>query len=147
MSVPPLLALLTHQNTSPATTSKFSHNGAVLRICCSKTLQNREGILLIPLIPHSNLCPVTAIHHYFQLVPADANSPFFCVPRGHMLQPITFSLFSSFLKETIAAVGLDATNFSPHSFHRGGATHTYQSGVPDHLIKLHGDWRSDAYKL
>ena len=128
---------------------KFSRNGAVLRIHWSKTLQHREGIPLIPLpiIPNSDLCPVTAVHHYFQLVPADANSPFFCVPQGPILQPITFSLFSSFLKETISAIGLDATNFSPHSFRRGGATHAYQSGVPDHLIKLHGDWRSDAYKL
>ena len=64
-----------------------------------------------------------------------------------MFQPVTFSLFSSFLKETITAVGLDATNLSPHSLRRGGVTHAYQSGVPDHLIKLHGDWRSDAYKL
>ena len=128
---------------------KFSRSGAVLRICWSKTLQHREGILLIPLplIPNSDLCPVTAIHHYFQLVPADANSPFFCVPQGPILQPITFSFFSRFLKETISAIGLDATNFSLHSFRRGGATHAYQSGVPDHLIKLHGDWRSDAYKL
>ena len=117
---------------------KFSRNGAVLRICWSKTLQHREGILLIPLplIPSSDLCPVTAIDHYFQLVPADVNSSFFCVPQGPLLQPITFSLFSSFLKETITAIGLDATNFSPHSFCRGGATHAYQSGVPDHLGRL-----------
>ena len=45
------------------------------------------------------------------------------------------------------AIGLDATNFSPHSFRHGGAIHEYQSEVPDHLIKLHGDWRSYAYKL
>ena len=128
---------------------KFSRNGAVLRIHWSKTLQHREGIPLIPLpiIPNSDLCPVTAVHHYFQLVPADANSPFFCIPQGPILQPITLSLFSSFLKETISAIGLDATNFSPHSFGRGGATHAYQSGVPDHLIKLHRDLCSGAYKL
>lgn len=128
---------------------KFSRNGAFLRIRWSKTLQHIEGILLIPLplIPHSELCLVTAIHHYFQLVAADTNSPFSCVPQGHILQPVTFSLFSSFLKETITALGLDAMNFSPRSFRWGGTTHAYQSGVPDHLIKLHGDWRSDACKL
>lgn len=82
---------------------KFSRNGAVLQICWSKTLQHREGILLIPLliIPNSDLWPVTAVHHYFQLVSADANLPFFCVSQGPILQPITFSLFSSFLKETL----------------------------------------------
>ena len=93
---------------------KFSHNGAVLRVRWSKTLQHSEGILLIPLllIPNSDLCPVTAIRHYFHLVPADVNSPFFCVPQGPLLQPITFSLFSRCLKETITAIGLDAVNFS-----------------------------------
>ena len=92
---------------------KFSRNGAVLRILWSKTLQHSEGILLIPLplIPNSDLCPVTAIHHCFHLVPADVNSPFFCVPQGPLLHPITFSLFSSLLK-TITAIGLDTTNFS-----------------------------------
>ena len=34
----------------------------------------------LPLIPTSDLCPVKAIHHYFQLVPADVNMPFLCVP-------------------------------------------------------------------
>ena len=108
----------------------FSRSGAVLRIRRSKMLQHREGILLIPLplIPNSDPCPVTAIHHYFQLVPAAADSPFFRVPQGPALQAITFSLFASLLKETILAIGLDATNFSPHSFRRGGTTHAYQSG-------------------
>ena len=118
---------------------KFFRSGAVLRIRCSKTLQHSEGILQIPLplIPTSDFCPFTAIHH-FQLVQADANPPFFCVPQGSLPQPITFSLFSTFLKETITAIGLDATNFSLRSLRRGGATHAYQSGVPDHVIKLHG---------
>ena len=111
----------------------LSHNGAVQRTRWSKTLKHEEGILLIPLplTPSSNLFPVTAIHHYFQLA-------WFCVQQRPQLQPITSFLFSSFLKDTITAIGLNATNFSPHSFHRGGTTHAYQSGVPDHLIKLHG---------
>lgn len=36
--------------------------------------------------------------------------------------------------------------FSSHSFRRGGATHTFRSEVPEDLIQLHGDWKSDAYK-
>lgn len=56
-------------------------------------------------------------------------------------------MFSSSLETTIKDIGLDPRNYFPHSFRRGGATYAYQSGVPDHLIKLHGDWRSDAHKL
>ena len=72
---------------------KFSRNGEVLRIRWSKTLQHREVILLIPLplIPISDLCPVTAIHHYFQLVPADVNYPFFCVPQGRGAPTSTYN--------------------------------------------------------
>ena len=111
------------------------------------------------------VCPVTAIHHYFQLVPADVNLPFFLrtlkVPTSaHRIPP-----FLQLYQRNITATGLDATNFSLRSlvlrvshltapwimmmrdpgnevavrvvFRRGGATLAYQSGVPDHLIKLH----------
>ena len=109
---------------------KFSSQGAVLRIHWSKTLQHREGMLLIPLptIAGSPLCLVTAIQHYFQLVPADPNSPYFCVPKGRYLHPITFAMFSSSLKTIIKIIGLEPRNYSPHSFRRGGATYAYQSG-------------------
>ena len=36
--------------------------------------------------------------------------------------------------------------FLPHSFCRGGATYPFQSGVPEHLIKLHSDCHSDAFR-
>ena len=100
---------------------KLSPQGAVLRIRWSKTLQHKEGILLIPFptIPGSPLCPVTAIQHYFQLVPADPNSPFVCAPKGRHLHPITFAMFSSSLKTIIKTIGLDPQNYSPHSFRRG----------------------------
>ena len=52
---------------------KFMTRGCFLRIKWSKTRQHKEGIHVVPLpsIPHSLLCPVTAIHHYFSLVPAN----------------------------------------------------------------------------
>ena len=31
------------------------------------------------------------------------------------------------------------------SFRRGGATFAFKAGVPFELIRLHGDWHSDAY--
>jgi len=47
----------------------------------------------------------------------------------------------------VSVLGLDPNNFSPHSFRHGGATYAFQAGVPEHLTQIHGDWRSDAYKL
>ena len=127
---------------------KFTPTGAVLRIKWSKTRQHKDGLLLVPLpsIPDCQLCPVSAIRHYFDQVPAPPNAPFFCIPKGLILQPVTAAVFSAAIKRLISHIGSDTSNYSPHSFRCGGATFAFQSGVPDHLIKLHGDWRSDAYQ-
>ena len=127
---------------------KFTESGAILRIRWTKALQHNEGILLIPLpsIPGSALCPVSALLHFFSLVLASLTAPLFCLPTASGLRPLTFSIFSTSLKRLISTIGLDPQHFSPHSFRRGGATFAYQSGIPEHLIKLHGDWRSDAFR-
>ena len=121
----------------------------LLRIRWSKTRRHREGILLVPLplIPDSELCPVTAIWHYFSLVPAPSRSPFFCVPHGRRLSPLTSYTFANTFKKLVSVLGLDPRNYSLHSSCREGATNTFQVRVPDHLIQIHGDWRSDALKL
>ena len=125
---------------------KFMTSGCFLRIKWSKTRQHKEGIHIVPLpsIPHSPLCPVTAIHHYFSLVPASPDDPFFCFPSS--LTPVTASFFTMTLKKLLGKLGLAPTNYSPHSFRRGSATFAFQAGALEHLLQLHGDWRSDAYK-
>ena len=42
-------------------------------------------------------------------------------------------------------IGVDPSQFSGHSFRRGGATFAHRMGVSPLLIKLMGDWSSDAY--
>ena len=127
---------------------KFTSQGAVLRIKWSKTLQHKDRLLFVPLplIPGSPLCPVSAILQFFSLVPAPASAPFFCVPRNGSLRPLTYTDFTSSIKSLISRIGLHPTDFSPHSFRRGGATFAFQAGVPERLIQRHGDWRSDAYR-
>ena len=115
---------------------------SISTVSCFLTYLSRKTTLYQYMINHLNSIWLLHLHHgsAYNLL----NS---CVPQGPILQPITFSHFSNFLKETIMAIGWDATNFSPHSFWQGSATHAYQSTVPDHFIKLHGDCCSDAYKL
>ena len=127
---------------------KFTPSGCFLRIKWSKTRQHNEGIHVVPLtsIPHSPLCLVTAIHQYFSLLPAIPDDPFFCLPTATSLTPVTASFFTTTLKRLISKIGLTPANYSPHSFRRGGATFAFQAGAPEHLLQLHGDWRSDAYK-
>lgn len=127
---------------------KFIASGCLLRIKWSKTRQHKEGIHIVPLpsIPNSSLCPVTAIQHYFALVPATPSSPFFTFPTATGPAPVTAHFFTTTLKRLVGMLGLNPTDYSPHSFRRGGAYYAYQAGVPEHLLQLHGDWRSDAYK-
>ena len=51
----------------------------------------RDHIVPLPSIPHSPLCPVTAIHHFFSLVPASPDDPFFCFPTATSLTPVVRS--------------------------------------------------------
>ena len=41
-------------------------------------------------------------------------------------------------------MGLDASQYSGRSFPRGGAQFALQCGLSTELIKLQGDWRSNA---
>ena len=126
----------------------FTSHGAVLRIKWTKTLQHKDRLLLVPLprIPGSALCPVSAIVQYFTLVPAPDYAPFFSIPSHGSLRPLTHDVFSKAIKSHISSIGLSPSDFSPHSFRRGGATFAFQAGVPERLMQRHGDWRSDAYR-
>ena len=127
---------------------KFTPHGAVLRIKWSNTLQHKDRLLFVPLpsIPGSALCPISAILQYFTLVPAPATAPFFCISFNGSLRPMTHAVFTNSIKSLISKIGLRPSDFSPHSFQRGGATFAFQAGVPERLIQRHGDWRSDAYR-
>ena len=145
-------SFLRKSNLVAASASSFNSDQHLARHDIKFTdSDSHEGVHIIPLpsIPNSSLCPVSAIRHYFTLVPAPSVAPFFCLPtdRRPGFIPLPANYFTSSLKRLIVSLGLDPANYSPHSFRRGGATYACQAGVPEHLIKLHGDWRSDAYQV
>lgn len=76
------------------------------------------------------------------------SAPLFSVHSSgsESFQAITYSQFSRFLAKSLQAIRANSSTFS-HSFRRGGggATFTFDCGPPAELIKLQGDWRSDAY--
>lgn len=74
-----------------------------------------------------------------------ASSPLFSVRSATGFKPITLAQFSAFISRVTKAQGLDASKFSAHSFRRGGASFAFEAGVPAELIKVQGDWQSDAY--
>lgn len=67
-------------------------------------------------------------------------------PQWH--RSITKAEFVSTARRLLAKAGLPAMRFAGHSYRSGGATDLWESSRCRPLtIKLHGRWRSDAYRL
>ena len=118
----------------------------VIRFRWSKTNQFHSRVIELPIahIPNSVLCPVQAYTHFTSLAPATNNHAAFTY-KTTPLRLLTHESFSAGLKSTITRIGLDHSQYSGHSFRRGGATLAFASEVPAELIRSHGDWTSAAY--
>lgn len=127
----------------------FHQDHCTLHVHKTKTIQFRQRALeiVLPLIPHSVLCPVSALQRHFCYVIRDTEAPLFTVPTSTGLKPVTGYHFAKFLKSCIVSLGFDPTKYSPHSFRRGGATFAFNSGASPLFIKFLGDWSSDAYMV
>lgn len=126
----------------------FHSWGLIVTVRWSKVMQFREKILLIPIarIPDHLLCPVTALENYFSACPAPDSSAAFLVPsRNGRLTTLTYSSLSKHLQRVLLSCGLPATQYSSHSFRRGGATFCSSLNISHDLIQLQGDWSSMAY--
>ena len=60
---------------------------------------------------------------------------------------MTHTMFVKGFKALCARAGVDASAYAGHGFRRGGATFAFRLGADHALIKMIGDWRSDAYLL
>ncbi|XP_074608519.1 uncharacterized protein LOC141861550 [Acropora palmata] len=136
----------------------FTPSGANIHVSASKTIQchQRALVLPIPSSPGSRLCPISALRRTILLVngepfgservnPGPSSAPLFSVLSGSALEPITYKHFSGFLSRVASRLHLDPSRFSPHTFRRGGATFAFDCHVSSKIIKLQGDWQSDAY--
>lgn len=113
----------------------------------SKTIQYKQKRVEIPLgkLPQSPLCPVSAYKLMCSLVPAPPEAPAF-IGNVETGLPITYSAFQSRFRHLLQRAKYEPSQFSTHSFRRGAATWAFKQGVPEHLIKMYGDWSSDAYR-
>jgi hypothetical protein len=116
----------------------------------TKTIQFQERVVDVPIMGLKNhpLDPVAWWQRLCAAVPAPASAPAFCyLDAGGKRQVLTHAQLVQHTKTLVAKMGLDPASVSGHSFRRGGASYAAMAGVPAELIKLQGDWRSDAYKL
>ena len=132
-----------------ATDAQFNPKGVVLTVRWSKVIQFRERILLIPLphIPKSPFCPSTSLLTLLLDCPAPGSpTPLFRYRQGKNIVVLTQDVFTIKLRECLQELGYQAREFSGHSFRHGGASFGLQCGLPPDLIKLQGDWSSNAYE-
>ena len=119
----------------------------MVEIRWSKTIQHKQKILRLPVLPAKNkaICPVFWMHYMVTSVPGLPHDPVLALKGpGKTLVLSANQLIYRFQKWLIL-IGEDPTIFSLHSLRRG-ATFAYQSNIEAEMIKLMGDWASDAYK-
>ena len=125
----------------------FTSAGAYIHVSATKTTQcqQRSLILPIPAIPGCRLCLILAVRRHLAINPGPVSAPLFSGFSGLDLAPITYKQFCVFLSRVLSKFHLDPALYSPHSFRRGGATFAFDCHIPSEIIKLQGDWKSDAY--
>ena len=131
-----------------ATDVDFTVNGVVLTVHWSKVFHFKERTLQIPLplIPGLLFFPSTALSSLCLdcLPPLISSVPLFRYKEGFKVMPLTQSSFTARLHCFLTQLGFPAGRYSGHSFRRGGAMFAMQCGLPVELIKLQGDWKSNA---
>ncbi|XP_077980098.1 integrase/recombinase xerD homolog [Glandiceps talaboti] len=133
----------------------FYTDYAILNIKHTKTIQYGQRVLQLPLqaIPNSCLCPIAAVEHMIVLSPtstiADHLFTYSVTHRNRTktMIPLTHDKFTKTLKLVLNSCGYNSSQYSGHSFRRGGATFAFNLGIPAILIiKQQGDWRSNAFE-
>jgi integrase len=119
------------------------HNPQVLTVLIrrSKTDQSGTGTHLYLGRTGTTLCPVSAVLAYLAIRPPTPG-PLFVFQDG---TPLSRDKLVSQLRDALSLLGIDAMNFSGHSFRIGAATTAAKAGFDDSLIQTLGRWKSNAF--
>ena len=106
-------------------------------------MQNRRDVttIVIPRLPGSPICPVSALETLLGNQPGSDNHPLFQIKTKTWV-PLTDSVTRKHLSKICKI--LDVPNITYHDFRRSGTTWAFEHGVPMEHIKAHGTWKSDA---
>ena len=121
----------------------------------SKTIQFPERTVHIPIpyIHNSPLCPVCSLKHAmsFTYSAPPLSHAFSYYDLEHLqIRCFTYKQFLSKLRLCLSILGYPPDDYASHSFRRGGGgggSFAFSCGIPIELIKMLGDWKSDAVLL
>ena len=93
------------------------------------------------------MCPVNALKKLLAGLPDEPDLPLFSFYDVHVkLSSLKYSIFVKCLKAALQKAGVNPDQYSGHSLRRGGCSFAFSLGIPPLLIKLRGDWKSNAYE-
>ena len=126
--------------------SSVSPTRASVNLKSSKTDPFRQGCNIHLFPTNSPICAVTLLGLFIRVrktMGASDKDPLFLLPGN---QSLSRAKFISMLRLVLTRIGLQASNFSGHSFRRGAASTGSSVHIPDHVIKILGRWSSDCYQ-
>lgn len=114
----------------------------------TKTLQYRERKLLIPVIPFDDedINAVSWFTNMIDRIPAPPDAPAFAIPTKHGIRPLTYDQLRRCLRKWTQAADLNSEKYTCHCLRRGGASWLDEQGVPESVIAVIGDWRTNCFK-
>ena len=120
----------------------------MVEIRWSKTIQYKQRILRLPVLPAKNkaICPVFWMHFMVSKIPVGPQDLVLSLVEGHNILALSANQLIYRFRKWLILIGQDPSIYTLHSLHRGGATFAYQSDIEGEMIKLLGDWASDTYK-
>ena len=123
----------------------FEKDNSALKVLLrsSKTDQLGKGVVLLIPKTGTETCPVKCMLQYVNVRKTQLCKHLFCHFNS---LPLTRYQFSTVLKKSLGALGLQKSHYRSHSFRIGAATTASQNGMADDKIKSFGRWKSDAFK-
>ena len=113
----------------------------------AKNIQFQQEQLTIPLMvnPDRRICPVYWLDFMLWDTPALPSDPVYALSRKDGIVAMSYPQYTGILRKWLQMAGYPAKKYSTHSLRRGGATWASRKGLPGHVIKMMGAWKSQAY--
>ena len=126
-----------------------------IHIVCSKTDRLRQGDEVVVARTHSTTCPVAMLESYMVRTGMAWDDLCFLFrpirksKKGETVREsgcISYTCLRDLFKKKLKDLGYQLEEFGLHSLRAGGASAAANAGVPYHLFKRHGHWRSENVK-
>lgn len=114
---------------------------ATIHLKASKTDIFREGVDIKIFSINNDLCPIRRLRALQQKFPR--SEYVFPMPDG---KELSYTGFQGGLREALSKIGLAPSDYGTHSFRIGAASSLAILGVPAHIIKELGRWKSLSYQ-